>query len=223
MRLALVCLSAVTAAAVTAEAAPRKKPPMKSCVISVANPGDKLAIDGVELADFAPASIEKVLGKPDRIEKRTTQQHHELFGHDGGESMSETVEVTDLYYVYDTRGLVFPTRRTEKFDKRPEADHMIVFFARRRVFDHTKSPAVFPKQRGRCRLEVNGVAVDPTKDLRPSGMDYRTETAEMWKTKIAPTASSTVIDSLYTDEGSRSVRIYLDAPKTGRPSYAEIR
>lgn len=196
---------------------------MKACVISVGNPGDTLAIDGVALPDFAPATLEKALGKPDRIEQRTSKQRYEEFGHDGMPPTSTLVEVTNLYYVYDTRGLVFPTRHKGKYDKRPQADRMIVFFANHRTFDHSAAPAVLPKQRSACRLEINGVAVDPSKDLRPRGMTYRTEKAPMFGIEVAPTSYTTVIDSLYSHDGSRHFQIFLDAPRTGRPSYAEIR
>lgn len=209
--------------ATSADANPRRKAPVKACVIAVANPGNKLAIDGIELPDFAPATLEKALGKPDRVEQRTSKQRYEEWGHGGMPPTSTLVEVTDLYYVYDARGLVFPTRRKGKFDQRPNADRMIVFFANKRTFDHVAAPAVTPKQRGACRLEINGVAVDPTKDLRPRGLTYRTDKVGMFGIEVAPTSSATVIDSLYADDGSRHFQIYLDAPKTGRPSYAEIR
>jgi hypothetical protein len=196
----------------------------KPCVVSVASPGNQLSIDGVELPDYERATLERVLGKPDRVEKITTKQRHERWSFDRSKPPTSTMRtITDLHYVYDARGLVFPTRRTAEYDQREAADRMIVFLAHPRTFDHQAPPPVYPKQRGTCRLEINGVVVDARKDARPAGITYRTNKLDLYKTKVGPTSYTTSIDSLYALEGFRSFRLFLDAPATGRPSYAEIR
>ena len=220
---AFVTVVALLVAAGSIAAAPKPRK-VKKCVIAVASPGNQLSIDGVALPDYERATLEKVLGKPDRVKRVTSRQRYERWPVDRSQPPTSTMRtITDLHYVYDTYGLVFPTRRTSAYDRRETADRMFVFFANARQFTHTAPPATVPKRRGGCRLAINGITVDPATDARPAGLSYRTDKLDLFATKFAPTSYTTDVDGLYSLEGLRYIRLYLDAPTTGRPAYAEIR
>jgi hypothetical protein len=225
----VIARAAIGALALAACAGTRSAPvvvesetPTSTCTVGVTHPAGAIVVDGMALPDFSVASLGRVLGAPDRVERVEAQQGYEESGAMPDDPWtSDLVTVTDLHYVYDRRGLVFRTRNGPwRLDEDPV--EMLVFFANPLVFDHDAPPDVTPADRGACRLEINGVAVDPTRDARPPGISYQTEEVPLYGTTFAPTSTATQIDSLYTTGGVRGVRLYLDAPATGRPAYAVI-
>lgn len=175
-------------------------------------------MNGVVLADFTAASLRPVLGEPDRVQRTTKEERYEEYGDMPSSTMEE---VTDVHLVYERQGLVFRTRNGA-FGASEVPTMLVVFLPSERRFDNVEPPAVVPAGRGGCRLEVNGIAVDPRADLRPRGATYRSESVEIFGTRFGPTSYAGSIDGLYTSNGERSIRIYLDAPGTGRASYVEI-
>ncbi len=190
----------------------------RDCLVSVSNPGDRLAIDGVVLRDFTAGSLGPVLGDPDRVERVTREVRYEEYGEMPSSTMEE---VTDVHLVYERQGLVFRTRNGP-FGASEVPTMLIVFLASERRFDNVELPAVAPVRPGGCRLEINGIAVDPRADLRPPGATYRSGSMEMFGTRFGPTSYAMAIDRLYTTSEARSIHIYLDGPATGRASYVEI-
>ena len=188
------------------------------CLVSVENPGGRLAINGVVLADFTAASLRPVLGEPDRVQRVTKEERYEEYGDMPSSTMEE---ITDVHLVYERQGLVFRTRNGA-FGTSEVPTMLVVFLPSERRFDNIEPPAVVPVGRGGCRLEINGIAVDPRADLRPRGATYRSESVEIFGTRFGPTSYAGAIDRLYTSSGERSIHIYLDAPGTGRASYVEI-
>lgn len=205
--------------AVPAPTAPEEPVPAAShCLVSVSNPGDRLAINGVVLGDFTLESLRPVLGEPDRVQRTTKEERYEEYG----EMPSSTMEpITDVHLVYERQGLVFRTRNGV-FGTSEVPTMLVVFLPHERRFDNIEPPAVVPTARGGCRLEINGIAVDPGADLRPPGATYRSASVEIFGTRFGPTSYAMAIDRLYTSEGGRSIHIHLDAPDTGRASYVEI-
>jgi hypothetical protein len=192
--------------------------PSRDCVVSVDNPGGRLAINGVVLTDLTAGSLRPVLGEPDRIERVTREERYEEYGEMPSSTMEE---VTDVHLVHERQGLVFRTRNGA-FSSSEIPIQLVVFLSNERRFDNRESPAVVPAGRGGCRLEINGVAVDPRADLRPLGATYRSTSVEIFGTRFGLTSYATAIDGLYTSDGARSIHIHLDAPETGRASYVEI-
>ena len=190
----------------------------RECVVSVTNPGDRLAINGVAIADFTAASLRPVLGEPDRVERTTKEERYEEYGEMPSSTM---VEIKDVHVVYERQGLVFRTRNGA-FGRSEVPTLLLVFLPSARRFDNLDPPAVVPAGRGGCRLEINGIEVDPRADLRPPGATYQSESVTLFGTRFGPTSYATAIDRLYTAGGERSIHIYLDAPATGRASYVEI-
>lgn len=207
------------APAVPSTAVPVTTPrPAPECVVSVENPGDRLAVNGVVLGDLSLESLRPVLGEPDRVERVTKEERYEEYG----EMPSSTMEqITDVHLVYERQGLVFRTRNGP-FGDSEVPTMLVVFLPSERRFDNLEPPAVIPAGRGGCRLEINGVAVDPRADLRPRGATYRSASVELFGTRFGPTSYAMAIDRLYTASGGRSIHIFLDAPGTGRGSYVEI-
>ena len=194
--------------------------PTGGCTVAVDRRGT-IAIDGVILPDFEPETLRRVLGEPDRVEKLEHTEFYEEFGDDGAGWSSDEVPVTDFHHVYDARGLVFATRNGA-FGESDHPELMRIFFASPRLFDNTEAPEVVPVTRGVCRLELGGVLVDPDVDARPPGVDYRTDQFPLWGTDFGSTSIATVIDRVYTVDGAPYLMVFLDAPATGRPSYAEL-
>ena len=196
--------------------------PAARCTIALENPGGKLAIGGGVLADFRLATLRATLGEPDRIERTEHTGYEEESGETDSDSWtSHEYTAVDHHYVYDRRGLVFSTDNGPTETAEPAV--LRIFFAAPRVFDNKEPPPVLPKQRGMCEVTINGIVVDPAHDLRPPGATYQTERFPLYGTTFAPTSYAMSIDRLYTRDGERSIHLFLDAPGTGRASYAEIR
>jgi hypothetical protein len=196
--------------------------PDARCIIALENPGGTLAIGGVGLPDFRVATLRAVLGEPDRIERTEYTGYEEESGEtDSDPWTSHKYQAVDHHYVYDRRGLVFSTDNGSTEHVEPAV--LRIFFASPRVFDNQKAPPVLPKQRGTCEVTINGIVVDPARDLRPPGATYRTERFPLFGTTFGPTSYAMAIDRLYTLDGARSIHVFLDGPRTGRASYAEIR
>ena len=196
--------------------------PAAPCTIAIENPGNKLVIAGAVLADFQVATLRARLGEPDRIERTERTGYEEESGETESDPWtSREYTVIDHHYVYDHRGLVFSTRNSTF--ERSDPEMLRIFFAAQRRFDNVEAPPVLPKQRGTCEVTINGIAIDPARDLRPPGVSYRTEQFPLFGTTFGPTAYATAIDRLYTLDGRRHIELFLDAPNTGRISYLEIR
>ncbi len=221
MRAAMIAVGIAACAPTGAPRVENQTMPVPTCTLAITNPGGALVVNGVALPALALPRIRAALGEPDRIARETHDERYEEYGDDGGPSTSDLVPVTDTHYVYDRHGLVFATRNGAfGHDQTPAVAR--VFFAHDREFDNTAPPAVRPRPGGRCLVTINGVALDPEVDLRPPGVDYRTEQATIFATAFGFTSIATVIDGLYTRDGARPVRIYLDAPATGRAAYLEV-
>jgi hypothetical protein len=197
----------------------RPEPPA-GCTIAIDTPGG-IRIDGVALPDLELETLRRVLGTPDRTEEIVSQQRYEERGLDGEQGSSMMVEVTDVHHVYDARGIVFHTVNGQSSSNQTP-ERIRVFFASPRDFDNQEAPAVIPTTRGPCQVEVNGHAIDPGADLRPAGVDYRTDGFDLLGARFGATSYMTVIDGLYTQGASPYLYFFLDAPATGRPSYLEI-
>jgi hypothetical protein len=222
-------LAAAAAIATACSDAARPAPPPPpvpagpGCVVELDHAGHAIRINGVAVPDFAPARLRRLLGAPDRVVRTESRQAYEEAGATRDEPWTSTmVTVIDDHYVYDRLGLVFRTA-SSGIGRSTTPEVLLLFFASPRRFDNTAAPAVAPAHGGGCRLVVDGVAVDPAVDARPPGVTYRTESFAAYHTRMAPTSIATVIDGIYSDAGAPSVRIYLDAPASGRPAYAEIR
>ena len=196
--------------------------PTARCTIALENPGGKLVIGGAALSDFRVATLRATLGEPDRIERTEHTGYEEESGETDSEPWtSREYTAVDHHYVYDRRGLVFSTRNGDS--ERLDPELLRIFFPSPRVFDNKEAPEVVPKQRGACDVTINGIAIDPASDLRPPGVTFRTERFPLFGTTFAPTSYAMALDSLYTSDGERHIVLFLDGPRTGRVSYAEIR
>lgn len=190
--------------------------PNARCMIALENPGGKFVIGGATLADFRVATLRATLGEPDRIERTERKGYEEESGETESEPWtSRPYTAVEHHHVYDRRGLVFSTTDGSSV--------LRIFFPSPRVFDNTEAPQVVPKLRGACDVTINGIAIDPARDLRPPGVTFRTERFPLFGTTFGPTSYAMAIDRLYTMEGERHIQLFLDGPSTGRVSYAEIR
>ena len=151
----------------------------------------------------------KTLGKPDRELSFEVKDWEEESGATPEEEWtSRPVTRTERHAVYD-RGFVVVDGKTLR-----------VFVGPKRTFDNVEAPRAVPA--GTCTLTIHGHAVDPSIDLRPKDIDYRTQKFSLFGMEWGPTSIAMVIDGFFSVGGSRPIQIYLDAPATGRASYVEI-
>lgn len=194
-----------------------------SCTVELDGAAGLLRINGTALADYRLEALRAVLGEPDRVEQEHRRQRYERWGvGPDAPPHSTMIDVTDWHYVYDELGLVFRTRNGKRSrDEQPT--ELLLFFTHERRFTSTKAPAAVPRRRGGCALVIDGQHVDPSLDLIPTGVDYRTDDFDLFGRDFGSTSVAAQIDSVYAYDDRPAIRIYLDAAKTRRPSYAEIR
>lgn len=196
---------------------PRDEPRAGGCTVTIDDPTATLRIDGEIVPDFRLQTLRELLGEPDRVEVVRSRQRYEEFGAGPDDPpTSMMIDVEDRHIVYDDRGLVFRTRGAG------EPEVMLLFFEPERSFTNTAPPDVVPLRRGGCELEIRGVRLDPEADVVPSGVDYRTRGIVVHGRHFGATSIATEIDGLYSEDGRPYLRLYLDGPRTRRPSYAEI-
>jgi hypothetical protein len=177
------------------------------CVVEVEHPGGRLAIAGVEIADLGPESVQAALGAPDRIVRSE-------WSHGTGSRMHGRITIVDLHHVHDDVGIVLRTSRVRNQDD-PRRTVLRVYLAEPRASPGIE-PEVLPAQLGGCRVEINGVHVDPDVDLgAPRGAEDG-DVVERFGTHFVDS-----IERLYTREDTRRLILHVDA-RTGRPWLVEI-
>ncbi|HBX53659.1 MAG: hypothetical protein A2275_03720 [Bacteroidetes bacterium RIFOXYA12_FULL_35_11] len=172
---------------------------------------------------FEKDSILSVLGKPDRIEKKTKSHHITEKNADGENDSSHDriVEVDDTYFIYDKLGLIFCTANgiytTEGLTR------FIIFFPNKREFDNRKIYDFEPKQKYRGTFEIDNEIVPVDKKILPPGINYKTDSFLLYKRSFGPASIATKIDKIYSFKTLPYIELYLNNGKEGKLSYAVIR
>lgn len=166
------------------------------------------------------ASLFKLLGKPDRIEKHRYKSHYKEHGYGSMPPSYETPEVFEVFYVYDALGLMFSTRNSKYSQK--EIHKMYVCFKNLREFNHTASLPFIPVKKFQEICNLNDSPLEDTLSLVPKEVHYKTKEFKAFGITWGPTSFTTIVDSFYSINTLLYLRLFLDSPTLQRLSYLEI-
>jgi hypothetical protein len=166
-------------------------------------------------------SIQKVLGKPDRIEVHKFNSYIEEFPADeGGQPYTFPIIVTNYYYIYDQLGIMFYTQNSELENKEPI--RCSIHFKNKRTFTNRDLLPFEPKNKFSGILKINEVIVNTDKKIVPENTNYRMSDFEIFKTSFSATSIATVIDGIYAYKSKPYLHFYIDNEINQRASYLEI-
>ncbi len=194
-----------------------QEPPFE---IAINTLDSSLQINGSYLQSYKISDLEKIIGKPDRVKTHTFKSYYEEFG---AEKMARTVvpiTVTDYYYIYDKLGIMFYTHNGMSVSKNP--DKFSIHFKNKRTFTNIAALPYVPVSTFKGLLKINADTLSATKKLIPGGVNYQTETIDLFHTTFGATSVAMVIDGLYSKSTQPSVLLYLDSEKEQRISYVVV-
>ncbi len=175
-----------------------------------------IRINGIILKDYNRNTIQKILGKPNRIKIDSFRSYVEEFGFDGIPPSSYPIKILNTYYIYDEIGIMFYTESGKA--RKEEPNRFSIHFPNKRSFTHTKDLPFKPKKNFTGIIQINGKELNPEDKLIPDSVDYKTNEFTLFETSFGPTSYTTIIDSLYSVKSKGYMRIYLDDAKTQRVS-----
>ena len=175
-----------------------------------------IRINGIILKDYNRNTIQKILGKPNRIKIDSFRSYVEEFGFDGIPPSSYPIKILNTYYIYDEIGIMFYTESGKA--RKEEPNRFSIHFPNKRSFTHTKEEPCKPKKNFTGIIQINGKELNPEDKLIPDSVDYKTNEFTLFETSFGPTSYTTIIDSLYSVKSKGYMRIYLDDAKTQRVS-----
>jgi hypothetical protein len=166
------------------------------------------------------ASLFKLLGKPDRIEKHHYKSHYKEHGYGGMPPSYETQDVFEVFYLYDSLGLMFSTQNSKYSQK--EIHKMYVCFQNLREFSHTVSLPFLPVKKFQGLCDLNESHLQDTLSMVPKEVNYNTKEFILFGITWGPTSFTTVVDSFYSTDTNLYLRLFLDNATFQRLSYLEI-
>jgi hypothetical protein len=173
------------------------------------------------LANYNITSIQKIFGKPSRIEEDKFDSYIEEFPLKEGESRTIiSIKVVNYYYIYDQLGIMFYTQNGEVAIKEPT--RLNVHFKNKRMFTNTKGFPFIPKNNFTGVFCINGDTISTDKNLIPKNVNYRTSEFDLFHTQFTPTSYTTIIDGIYSYKSKPYLQLYLDNEKSQRISYIVV-
>jgi hypothetical protein len=130
------------------------------------------------------------------------------------------IDVTDYYYLYDKLGIMFCTNNGKSEDKEPV--RMVVFFRQKRTFTNSKEYPFVPDNAFKGTLLINRDTLFPERKILPDGINYNTQSFELFGASFSPTSTLSIIDGIYAFKNDPAMRIYLDNEKDQKPAYIDI-
>jgi len=174
-------------------------------------------LNGFIINDYKVGTIEKIIGKADRIKIHTYKTWLERYGIGDTPPYSYSINVTDYYYIYDKLGIMFYTRNGLSSTEIPVC--MSIHFKNKRVFTNRKALPYSPASCYKGTLKINGNIVSPDMKIIPDSVHYNTPEFKLYDMYFGPCSIATVIDRLYSVKCLPNMMIYLDNEKNQRISY----
>jgi hypothetical protein len=180
-----------------------------------------IQINNKNLIIYSIDSIQKILGKPDRIETHKFNSYIEEFPANEGDSpYIHHFVVTNYYFIYDQLGIMFYTNNSEYGTKEPV--RCSIYFKNKRTFSNKEPLPYEPKNMFSGILKINGEIVNPDNRIIPENINYLTDAFDLFKTLFSPTSIAMVIDGIYAFKSKPYLYFFLDNEKDQRASYLEI-
>ncbi|MBU0488368.1 MAG: hypothetical protein KKA07_06330 [Bacteroidetes bacterium] len=165
-------------------------------------------------------NVQKIIGKPNRIEIDTIETYYERFGTKGNPPAMTPIKLMNYYYIYDELGMMFYSENRMSSIKSPKM--VYIQFGNKRTFTNTEKFPFLPRNSFSGTLEINGEPVSTIHKLVPYNVNYKTEDFKLFKVSCGPASIATVIDRIYSKTSDPYMLFYLDNESDQRLSYLTI-